>query len=122
MFQETSNDERMHLQAMLPPKKWASDVIDSEGILTVGRQVHNEYIISFYSVMLMVLRANHDIRFLIGTGTTDAIYYCLKYLTKVQEAIDSGQGILLASYDRRQEYEPKSNDALSSAAVREELA
>ncbi len=79
--------------------------IDPNGVLTLRRAPHNEYINAFNDVLLLVLRSNHDIRFLLGSGTTDALYYILKYITKCQNEVDSVEGILMASFDRRQQTE-----------------
>ncbi len=89
----------------MPRESGHSTAVEPDGTLVVGRKHFNEYINSFNEVILKVFRCNHDIRFLVGAGTTDAIYYCLKYLTKVQMAIESLEGLLMMSYDRREQVE-----------------
>lgn len=76
-----------------------------ESCLKLGRAAHNEYINNYNSVILRLFCSNHDIRFLIGDGTTDALYYALKYATKPQKQVDSLEAILLLSLDRRLETE-----------------
>ncbi len=70
------------------PRKSGTQIdMDSSGFLTVGQEEHNEYINAFNDVNLLVVRSNNDIRFLAGAGTADVMYYCLKYVTNVQNEI-----------------------------------
>lgn len=73
--------------------------------LKLRRAVHNEYINNYSPLMLRLFCSNHDIRFLTGDGTTDALYYVLKYATKPQNQVDSLEAILLLSFDKRIETE-----------------
>lgn len=74
--------------------------LESNSCLVVGRKHHNEYTNSFNDVISLLLATNHDIRFLVG-GTTDAIYYVMKYVTKVPVEDGQTERILMESFERR---------------------
>ncbi|OWZ02958.1 hypothetical protein PHMEG_00025393, partial [Phytophthora megakarya] len=70
------------------------------------RQIAHEYINGFNPTIMETFRCNHDIQLLLGgTGSTDRIYYCCKYVTKTQKRMDSMAAIALAAFKRREERE-----------------
>ncbi len=100
-FKKSNMGTTQYCRYCFPRKCVLETFIDEEGILNVKRLPHNEYINTFNEVLLLLLRANHDIRFLMASGTADAVYYCLKYVTKIQNAIDSVEGILMTCFEKR---------------------
>ncbi|GMF22953.1 unnamed protein product [Phytophthora lilii] len=51
-------------------------------------------------------RCNYDIPVLLGgSGATDRLYYCCKYVTKFQERLDSQVAVAVAALQRRQQRE-----------------
>lgn len=75
--------------------------VDEKNCLHVERAEHNEYINPYNDVMALALCTNHDIRPLVGSGTTDALYYCMKYVTKVHIEVNDLERVLMGCYDRR---------------------
>jgi len=70
--------------------------IESDEIL-LERFIGHEFINGFNDVMMMCFKCNHDIKVLIGgTEMSERIYYCFKYLTKAQNAIDNMASLLVA--------------------------
>lgn len=85
--------------------------------LVLGREPHNEYINIYNDVISLLLATNHDVRFLLG-GTTDALYYVMKYVTKVATENETTEKILMASYERREGIEKeKEASGLPMSAV-----
>lgn len=106
MFQAEQSIPEWYMSILIPKAVSSEDIyIDADCVLHVARPVHHEYINSYNNVMLALLRSNHDIRFLVGSGTTDALYYCLKYVTKVQIEVDSVESLLMLSFERRKRKE-----------------
>ncbi len=95
----------MFVQIQLPRNGGTVTNVDCNGVFTIGREEHNEYINAFHTVILLGFRSNHDVRFLVGAGRVKALYYCLKYVTKVQFEVDSLEGVLFAAYERRKKQE-----------------
>ncbi len=62
--------------------------VEGNGVPTTRREEHNEYFNAFSSVFLLFLRSNHDVRFLVGSGLVDVLYYGLKYAANVQFDVD----------------------------------
>ncbi len=104
-FKRSMRGKEDNCRHCFPRQCVAETTIDENGVLKIARNVHNEYINTFNDVLLLLLRSNHEIRFLLGSGTTDALYYVLKYVTKVQDTIQSLERVLMTSFERRSEKE-----------------
>lgn len=106
-FKKSSEASSGTCRYKFPRKSGLPTHVDDDGVLRIGRDIHNECINCFNDVMILVFRSNHDIRFLLGCGTTDALYYCLKYVTKAQKEVDPVElrALLISSYDRRRRKE-----------------
>ncbi|OWZ03183.1 hypothetical protein PHMEG_00025128 [Phytophthora megakarya] len=56
--------------------------------------------------LMAAFKCNHDIQILLGgSGVTDRIYYCCKYITKQQKQVDSQVAVAVAALDRRRQRE-----------------
>lgn len=70
-----------------------------------------EFINGFNREMMLAFRANHDIQVMIGgSNALLRIYYATKYVTKMQEQVDSITAVALAAFKRRQLREARNND------------
>lgn len=84
--------------------------LDDNLLLHIKRDEHNEYMNAYHEVMEMALCCNHDIRALVGCGTTDAFYYFMKYVTKIQNETEGIEDIMMACYLRRAEKEEEAKE------------
>lgn len=74
--------------------------IDENMFLVVGRAHNNEYIYNYSNVIALLLVTNHDVRFQL-CGTTDAMYYVMKYVTNIPIETETTEKVIMASFDRR---------------------
>jgi hypothetical protein len=61
---------------------------DPEGALVVQRCPGSEYLTPFISLLLRILRCNHDLRILLSDDGVDAVFYVVKYVCKKQHNSD----------------------------------
>lgn len=100
-----------------PKRSHPKTEIDANFDLIVARGEHNEYINTFNDVMALLLRSNHDVKFLVGRSTTDAFYYTMKYVTKVPREMEGLESIILACFDKRRNRESEQSETGISHAA-----
>lgn len=73
--------------------------VSEDHVLQLRRDEHNEYINCYNDLIALLFQTNHDIIFLLG-GTTNAVYYVMKYLTKAFGREHCVERALVSSYER----------------------
>ncbi|ETI30094.1 hypothetical protein F443_22787, partial [Phytophthora nicotianae P1569] len=82
----------------------------SDGV-TLARRAPFEYVNGFNSEMMLAFKSNHDIQVMIGgLNALMHIYYATKYVTKMQEHVDSITAVALAAFQRRRLREARNED------------
>ncbi|OWY93013.1 hypothetical protein PHMEG_00037739, partial [Phytophthora megakarya] len=63
------------------------------------RTLGHEYMNGFNYEIMAAFKCNHDIQVLLGgSGVTDRIHYCCKYVTKLQKQLDSQVAVAVAPF------------------------
>jgi hypothetical protein len=89
---------------------WSSDGV------TLARRPPFEFVNSFNTEMMLAFKSNHDIQVMIGgLDVLLRIFYATKYVTKVQEHIDSITAVALAAIHRHQLREARDEEAVANA-------
>jgi len=79
--------------------------------VTLVRRTPFEFVNGFNREMMLAFRSNHDIQVMIGgRGALLRIYYATKYVTKMQQQVDSITAVALAAFKRRQLHEARDGD------------
>ncbi|KAF1776746.1 hypothetical protein GQ600_22663 [Phytophthora cactorum] len=90
---------------LFPREREVRTYVDNDGV-HIRRPADYEYINGFNPTIMGTFRCNHDVQALLGgSGATDRIYYCCKYVTKTQKQADSMAAVALAAIQRREERE-----------------
>ncbi|KAG6948207.1 hypothetical protein JG687_00015628 [Phytophthora cactorum] len=72
---------------LFPREREVRTYVDNDGV-HIRRPADYEYINGFNPTIMGTFRCNHDVQALLGgSGATDRIYYCCKYVTKTQKQV-----------------------------------
>ncbi|KAE9131747.1 hypothetical protein PF005_g2556 [Phytophthora fragariae] len=93
---------------------WARTSCSSDGI-TLGRRAPFEFVNGFNTDIMLAFKSNHDIQVMIGgLGALLRIFYATKYVTKMQEHIDSITAVALAAFQSRQLREARDEESVAN--------
>ena len=104
-FKTSKQSSNSECRYQFPKKGGRQTSIGVGDVLHVGRHNHNEYINSYNDVVLSLLQCKHDIRYLVSGCTTDASYYCMKYVTIGRRQIECVDELVLSQYEKRRKRE-----------------
>jgi hypothetical protein len=89
-------------------------MISSEGV-TLARRVPFEFVNVFNSEIMLGFKSNHDIQVMIGgSNALLRIFYATKYVTKMQQQIDSITAVALDAFQRRQLRKARDEEAAAN--------
>jgi hypothetical protein len=113
-FKKSRASSRGQCRYGFPRARIAQTFCSSDGV-ALERRAPFEFINGFNREMMLAFRSNHDIQVMIGgANALLRIYYATKYVTKMQEQIDSITAVALAAFKRRQQREVRDDEATSS--------
>ncbi|KAE9335950.1 hypothetical protein PF008_g13252 [Phytophthora fragariae] len=93
---------------------WARTSCSSDGI-TLARRAPFEFVNGFNTDIMLAFKSNHDIQVMIGgLGALLRIFYATKYVTKMQEHIDSITAVALAAFQSRQLREARDEESVAN--------
>lgn len=88
-----------------PRERVDQSYVDDTGF-HARRLLGYEFMNGFNPTIMETFRCNHDVQLLVGgSGATDRIYYCCKYVAKPQRQHDSVTATALVAFKRREERE-----------------
>jgi hypothetical protein len=110
-----SNDT--YCRYRFPRLRVANSSFGSSGV-ELRRTLGHEFMNGFNYEIMATFKCNHDVHVLLGgSGVTDRIHYCCKYVTKQQKQVDSQVAVAVAALKRREMRENvESAGALGAAA------
>jgi len=93
-----------------PRARIAQTSCSSEGV-ALARRAPFEFVNGFNCEIMLAFKSNHDIQVMIGgLNALLRIYYATKYVTKMQEQVDSITAVALAAFKRRQLREARNDE------------
>jgi hypothetical protein len=110
-FKSSRASARGQCRYGFPRARQEQTCCSSDGV-TRARRAPFEYVNGFNREVLLASQSNHDIHFMIcGCNALLRIYYATKYVTKMQEEVDSITAVALAAFKRRQLRKARNADA-----------
>ncbi|OWZ18810.1 hypothetical protein PHMEG_0007035 [Phytophthora megakarya] len=108
-----------------PRPRVEQSTFSSEGV-NVARPLACEYVNGYNSVMMAAFKSNHDIQVMMGgAAALLRIFYVTKYVTKLQEMVESVTAVALTAFQRRRAREqlnPREEDVDRASVGRRRVA
>ncbi|KAE9257986.1 hypothetical protein PF002_g517 [Phytophthora fragariae] len=112
-FKKSSTAAPGQCRYNFPRARAACTSCTSDGV-TLARRAPFEFVNGFNTEIMLAFKSNHDIQVMIGGLSALRIFYATKYVTKMQEHIDSITAVALAAIRRRQLREARNEEAVAN--------
>jgi hypothetical protein len=90
------------------PKQLFKQTYRYHQLIRLKRSLGNEFTNNYNLLIAMVFKCNHDIQYITATAAPSVIYYVIKYVSKVQQKIESLMKIHIEALQKCITKEPKS--------------